>query len=84
MATRKIRSKRTVLAAPIKPHWRNFSDAVIRPEGFKRLPCAQSLRPGLKVIHDVIDGSSLAKAIIASWNPALFLQQFIVVEELAA
>ncbi len=78
MASRKARTT----AVPVKLTWRNFSDAAHR--NFHRLPCAPSLRPGLKTMIDAAQGSSVARAIVAAWNPSLFLAQFIRVEELAS
>lgn len=76
MAPRKPRSKRTTVT-PTKPHWRNFPDSGYKP--FNKLPCAPSLRPGLPLMQACVDGSSVARAIVEAWNPALFLSKFIVV-----
>ncbi|HEY5056457.1 MAG TPA: hypothetical protein VII58_09865 [Acidobacteriaceae bacterium] len=79
---KKPRVKHTNLCAPLKITWRNYPDSLHAP--FKRLPCGQSLRPNLKVMEDYVAGSSVARAIVASWNPALFYARLIRVEELAA
>jgi hypothetical protein len=44
------------------------------------MPCAPSLRPGLKLMLDLVNGSSVARAICDSWNPKLFFSTLIVVE----
>jgi hypothetical protein len=79
---KKPRIKHTNLCAPLKITWRNYPDSLHAP--FKRLPCGQSLRPNLKVMEDYVAGSSVACAIVASWNPALFYARLIRVEKLAA
>jgi hypothetical protein len=83
MTARKLTDhKKRTTAAQLKPHWRNFSDAAHAP--FKKLPCAQSLRPDARVSQAYVERSPVARAIIAAWRPCLAWQSLIRVEELAA